>query len=112
MRHRPLLIATLMTGLLLNSGCVYRIDIPQGNVVEQKQVEMLRVGMSRAQVEYVLGSPMVEDTFTSSNWYYIYYLREGWHEPKQKQLIAHFDGDKLVSITGDFPAPKAFTQPL
>ena len=55
MKH---LIAAALTALTL-SGCslVYRIDIPQGNYVEQKQVDKLRQGMTREQVEFVLGSP-------------------------------------------------------
>ena len=112
MRNKKLVIATLTAAMLLGTGCVYRIDVPQGNFVEQKQVEQLRVGMSRAQVEYVLGSPMLQDAFDSSVWHYLYYLREGWNEPTQKQLTVRFVNDKLASVSGDFPAPASFNQPL
>ena len=112
MRNKKLVIATLTAAMLLGTGCVYRIDVPQGNFVEQKQVEQLRVGMSRAQVEYVLGSPMLQDAFDNDVWHYVYYLRDGWNEPKQKQLTVRFVNDKLASVSGDFPAPASFNLPL
>lgn len=112
MRNNKLVIATLTAAMLLSTGCVYRIDVPQGNFVEQKQIEQLRAGMSRAQVEFVLGSPMVEDAFDSSTWHYVYYLREGWNEPKQKNLTVHFMNEKLTSVSGDFPPPASFNLPL
>ena len=57
MRIKNLLLVAVSATLLLAGGCVYRIDIPQGNFIEQKQIDRLRVGMSREQVEYVMGSP-------------------------------------------------------
>jgi outer membrane protein assembly factor BamE len=112
MRNKKLVIATLTAAMLLSTGCVYRIDVPQGNFVEQKQIEQLRAGMSRAQVEYVLGSPMVEDAFDTNTWHYVYYLREGWNDPKQKDLTVRFVNDKLAQVSGDYPAPANFNRPL
>ena len=112
MRMKFLLVSTLTAAMLLTSGCVYRIDIPQGNFVEQKQIAQLRAGMTREQVAFVLGSPMVQDAFDSAQWHYVYYLREGWKDPQSKVLTAHFDGDKLVSLSGDFPTPSTFSLPL
>ena len=112
MYKKALLFTALSLALLTTSGCVYRIDIPQGNYVEQKQVEQLRAGMSREQVQFVLGSPMLTDEFDNSTWHYIFYLKPGWNEPQRKILDAHFVNDKLVSISGDFPAPKAFNTSL
>ena len=112
MRIKFLLVSTLSAALLMSSGCVYRIDVPQGNFIEQKQVEQLRAGMTREQVAYVLGSPMVQDAFDNATWHYVYYLREGWNEPKQKQLTVRFVNDKLASVSGDFPAPASFNLPL
>ena len=112
MRIKFLLVSTLSAALLMSSGCVYRIDVPQGNFIEQKQVEQLRAGMTREQVAYVLGSPMVQDAFDNVTWHYVYYLREGWNEPKRKTLTVHFAGDKLSSVSGDYPAPKSFNMPL
>ena len=110
MKH---LIAAALTALTL-SGCslVYRIDIPQGNYVEQKQVDKLRQGMTREQVEFVMGSPMLRDGFDPDNWYYLYEFQPGRGDKERKELTLHFMGDSLSSATGDFPLPAAFTTPL
>ena len=112
MRNKSLVFAAMTAAMLLSSGCVYRMDIPQGNFVEQKQVEQLRSGMSREQVEYVLGSPMLVDQFDNSTWHYLYYFRQGWNDAERKELQAHFMNDKLVSISGDFPVPHVFSHGL
>ena len=108
MRIKNLLLAAVSASLLLAGGCVYRIDIPQGNFIEQKQIDRLRVGMSREQVEYVMGSPMTQDGFNKDTWYYIYYLKPGWEEAERKELKLHFTHDKLDAISGDYPPPAAF----
>ncbi len=112
MHNKSLVFAAITAVMLLSSGCVYRMDIPQGNFVEQKQVEQLRAGMTRQQVEYVLGSPMLVDAFNSSTWHYLYYLKQGWNDAERKDLQVHFMNDKLVSISGDFPAPRDFSHGL
>lgn len=94
------------------SGCVYRIDIPQGNYVEQKQVDQLRVGMTREQVEYVLGSSMVTDQNDPNVWYYINYLKPGWDEAQRKDLRVYFKNDRLATIAGDFRTPGNFYSAL
>ncbi len=112
MRIKNLLLVAVSATLLLAGGCVYRIDIPQGNFIEQKQIDRLRVGMSREQVEYVMGSPMTQDGFNKDTWYYIYYLKPGWKEAERKELRLHFTHDKLDAINGDYPPPAAFHTPL
>lgn len=108
-----LLIAAALTAFTL-SGCslVYRIDIPQGNYVEQKQVDKLRQGMSREQVVYVLGSPMLQDAFEHDTWYYLYEFQPGHGDKERKELTIKFVGDRLATVTGDFPLPAAFNTPL
>lgn len=110
MKH---LIAAALTALTL-SGCslVYRIDIPQGNYVEQKQVDKLRQGMTREQVEFVLGSAMLRDGFDPNTWYYLYEFQPGRGEKERKELTVTFANDKLAMVTGDFPLPAAFHTPL
>jgi len=59
-------LVTILLSLTLLSGCsdwIYRIDVPQGNFLEQKDVSKLRVDMSKEQVRFVLGNPVVEDSF-------------------------------------------------
>ena len=100
MKH---LIAAALTALTL-SGCslVYRIDIPQGNYVEQKQVDKLRQGMTREQVEFVLGSAMLRDGFDPNTWYYLYEFQPGRGEKERKELTLTFANDRLATVTGDF----------
>ena len=110
MKH---LIAAALTALTL-SGCslVYRIDIPQGNYVEQKQVDKLRQGMTREQVSYVLGTPMLRDGFAPTTWYYLYEFQPGHGDKERKELTVTFANDRLTTVTGDFPLPAAFNTPL
>ncbi|MGL5289038.1 MAG: outer membrane protein assembly factor BamE, partial [Aeromonas sp.] len=101
MKH---LIAAALTAITL-SGCslVYRIDIPQGNYVEQKQVDKLRQGMTREQVSFVLGTPMLRDGFDPNSWYYLYEFQPGHGELERKELTVTFTNEQLSSVTGDFP---------
>jgi outer membrane protein assembly factor BamE len=91
--------------LVLLAGCVYRIPIQQGNFLEAKDLDQINVGMTRSQVRYLLGTPMVADPFNNSRWDYIYYLKRGRvGEPLRRQFTVYFDGDKVERLerTGDF----------
>jgi len=95
--------------LIMLSGCsvanklVYRIDINQGNYVEQQSVNRLKFGMSKEQVRYVLGSPMLVENGYPDTWYYIYSHTPGHGETVQKNLVVKFNHiGKLVNIAGDF----------
>jgi len=66
-----------MTLCATASGCVYRINIQQGNFLDQTAVEQVKAGMTRSQVRYLLGTPMVADSFNKERWDYIYYLKKG-----------------------------------
>jgi outer membrane protein assembly factor BamE len=79
----------------------YRIDIQQGNVVTQEMLAKLKAGMTRAQVRFALGSPLVVDTFHSDRWDYIYsYQRQG-KDVERRRITVIFDEDKLIRIDGD-----------
>ena len=62
---------------LMATGCVYRINIQQGNFLNQGAVDTVKEGMTRSQVRYLLGTPMVADSFNKERWDYIYYLKKG-----------------------------------
>ena len=110
---KRLLLPALMLMALPLAGCVYRMDVPQGNYVEQKQVSLLRVGMTREQVRYVLGSPVTVNPFRDDEWDYIYVERHGWDDPVQKNLFLTFTSDgRLSSRRGDFEKPSTFSTPL
>ncbi|WP_455757999.1 outer membrane protein assembly factor BamE [Vibrio cholerae] len=88
---------------------MYRIDINQGNYVDQQSVDQLKFGMSKDQVRFVLGSPMLVEKWLPR--YLVLHLppHQGHNDPVQKNLIVKFnDGGKLVNVAGDFPAGDSF----
>ncbi|WP_026374590.1 outer membrane protein assembly factor BamE [Aestuariibacter salexigens] len=104
--------------VFVSSACsswIYRIDIPQGNFLDQKDVDQLRIGMSKEQVVYVLGHPVIEDSFNQDTWYYIYDMKRGMRvrgEDVRKELFIKFDRDKLAAVEGDFELHEDFNIPL
>ena len=89
-------------GSTLHFPGVYRIDIPQGNIITQKQVDQLRPGLTKRQVTFILGTPLIKDTFDPDRWDYVYGYQPGGGERTQERLTVFFQNDKLVSFTGDF----------
>lgn len=109
MRHAPR-PAALCGALLLalgQSGCVYRMDVQQGNLLDVEQVDQVQAGMTRSQVRFLLGTPMVIDTFDADRWDYVYSLRRG-HERRvtRRHLIVWFDGDKVTRVEEPIPLPR------
>ena len=100
MRLRHIAIAALV---LLVAGCAwtYKMDIQQGNIVTQDMVAKLQPGMSRGQVRFVLGTPLVADMFHADRWDYVYRLEQGGRMVEERKLVAVFSGDKLLRIEGD-----------
>jgi outer membrane protein assembly factor BamE len=92
---------------ILGAGCVYRMDVQQGNLLDLEQVEQLEVGMTRSQVRFLLGTPMVIDSFDADRWDYVYSLRRG-HERQvtRRHLVVWFDGDKVTRIEEPIPLPR------
>ena len=89
--------SVLLGAIVCLSGCVYRMDIQQGNYLEGKTVDQLQVGMTRTQVRYLLGTPMVPDLFNRDRWDYFYYFRRGrWREPATRHLVVFFKDDKVA----------------
>jgi outer membrane protein assembly factor BamE len=85
--------------LALTAGCVYRIDIQQGNFLEPEDIDRVALGMTRLQVRSLLGTPMVADPFEEARWDYVYYYKKGrWTKPEQRHFIVFFDGDKVQRI--------------
>jgi outer membrane protein assembly factor BamE len=80
------------------SGCVYRVTVQQGNFLEKRNTDQLTEGMTRVQVRYLLGTPMMPTIFDNDRWDYLYYLRVGRDPPIQRQLTVYFKGDKVDKI--------------
>jgi outer membrane protein assembly factor BamE len=102
-------LAAIALGLSA-SGCVYRINIPQGNYLEAKMLEQLQIGMTRSQVRYVLGTPMISDPFHPDQWDYLYYFKEGKTSDLDRRLVVvYFVDEKVARIErppGEFKNPK------
>jgi outer membrane protein assembly factor BamE len=109
-------ILTLFVFLLL-AGCssvpslLYKIEIQQGNLITQELVDKLKPGMTRAQVRFVLGSPMISDAFHHNRWDYVYRLEQKGDLVEQRQLTVFFEDDKLIRIDGSFSPSIAFARP-
>lgn len=90
---------------LLVSGCsVYKVEVQQGNVVTQEMIDKLKPGMTRSQVRFVLGTPLVTDAFHLNRWDYYYYLRPSNNDTGESQrLTVIFKNDVLVSVQNDKP---------
>jgi outer membrane protein assembly factor BamE len=86
----------LLMSLAATPGCVYRMNIQQGNFLEARTVNQLQAGMTRSQVRYLLGTPMVPDAFDKERWDYLYYFKKGrLHKPEERHLIVYFKEDKV-----------------
>lgn len=80
---------------------VYKIDVEQGNIVTQDMVEQLKPGMSRRQVRFILGTPLLQDPFHQNRWDYPYVKRNGNRILAESRFMVYFDGDALVSYEGN-----------
>lgn len=77
---------------------VYRIDVEQGNIIDQDKVAQLKIGMTQSQVKFLLGTPLIQDTFDQSRWDYFYSLRTGKGVYDRKRLTLTFNGNALANI--------------
>ena len=85
----------------------YRIDVRQGNYVSQEMVAQLKPGMTREQVRFVLGTPLVTDVFHADRWDYIYRFQPGKGEVQERRLSVIFENGQLARLDGDVRAEEA-----
>lgn len=102
-----LLTSLTFVGLLALAGCsfpgVYKIDVQQGNVVSQDMIDQLRPGMTRSQVRFIMGNPLLTDTFHANRWDYLYSIQPGGGKRLQERVSVIFNGnDQLAGLSGDF----------
>ena len=110
MRIYNLIILVVLS--LLLSGCgsvtsfafpgVYRLNIPQGNIITQEMVDQLRPGLTKRQVNFIMGTPLVKDTFDQDRWDYLYSFQPGGGERVQERLTVFFENDQLTHFFGDY----------
>lgn len=90
----------------------YRVDVRQGNFVTQEMVAQLRPGLTREQVRFILGSPLVTDLFHADRWDYVYRFQPGSGEALQRRLTVFFQDNKLTRVAGDVVAESGATAPV
>jgi outer membrane protein assembly factor BamE len=101
-----LMALCVVAASLLLPGCVYRMTIQQGNFLEERAITQLQVGMTRSQVRYLLGTPMVPDAFDKDRWDYLYYLKKGrLRSPEQRHLIVYFEDEKVARVDNQDARP-------
>ena len=89
----------------------YKMDIRQGNYVTPEMREKLKLGMSRVQVRYVMGVPLIQDAFHANRWDYVYRLEQNHELVEQQRLTLYFEGDSLSRIDDSgMSAPPAATK--
>jgi outer membrane protein assembly factor BamE len=100
----PLLAACSNTPQITSYLSPYRIDVRQGNFVTQEMVAQLKPGLTREQVRFILGSPLVADMFHVDRWDYVYRFQSGHGEAQQRRLVVFFQDNKLMRVAGDVVA--------
>ncbi len=106
-KYLIILLTLIITGCSsLEFPGVYKIAVEQGNVITQEMVDQLESGMSRDQVEYIMGRALIKDPFNTDRWDYIYTKRIGEEEGVKHYLTVFFEGDLLKSFQSDIePSP-------
>lgn len=106
-KAKLMLTGLTFLGLAALAGCsfpgVYKIDIQQGNVVTQDMIDQLRPGMTQRQVRFIMGNPLITDTFHARRWDYLYSIQPGGGARQQERVSLMFDAnDQLIGLAGDF----------
>ena len=91
--------AVVLAIAFTSAGCIYRMPIQQGNFLEDKELNQIQIGMTRTQVKYLLGTPMVADPFENTRWDYVFTLKQGSiTKANRRHFIVYFADDKVVKI--------------
>lgn len=106
MRHIFLILALLLTACGQHTAAIptlkpYKMDIQQGNVITPKMMMQLRPGMTKSQVRFIMGTPLLADPFHSDRWDYFYQMRKDGKIIEQRRVILEFEGDALKRVRGD-----------
>jgi outer membrane protein assembly factor BamE len=88
--------------LAFSAGCVYRANMSQGNLIEQEDLDQVEIGMTRKQVRFLLGTPLVDDPFHQARWDYVYFIRIGRDSATFKRWVTIiFENDIVAEIRSD-----------
>ncbi len=90
---------------LITTGCsiprMYKVVVSQGNLVDQEMLDKLEIGMTESQVKFVMGTPLISDTFYPNRWDYFTTVTQGDNVYTQQKIILFFDENKLVKWEGE-----------
>jgi outer membrane protein assembly factor BamE len=102
MRRRFSILVAVPLVAACSAFSVYRMEIQQGNYISQEAVSQLKLGMTKDQVRFVLGTPLVADIFHENRWDYVYRRqRQNSSQVEERRISVFFDGDSLVRLEGD-----------
>ena len=112
----------MLVAAVLAAGCtklsevpvpgLYRVDIRQGNALDDAALARLSPGMTRSRVLHLLGTPAIDDVFHADRWEYLYSYSRGGEEAKWRRITLHFEADRLVRVQGDIlPADAVMPEP-
>lgn len=87
----------------------YKMDIQQGNMMTPEMVAKLKLGMTKSQVRFTMGSPLIVDAFHTDRWDYVYRSLKAGKLAEERRVSLFFDGDALKQIIGDVALPAAET---
>jgi outer membrane protein assembly factor BamE len=87
----------------------YTLDIQQGVIIDSDMVARLKEGMTRQQVAYTLGTPLLKDPFHKDRWDYVYFVREDGRLSHPHDLTVYFKDDRMVRYVTDYPIGAAVT---
>ncbi len=100
--RKSILLVLLFVSLVLAGGCVYRANIAQGNLIKQEDLDQVEIGMTRSQIRFLLGTPMIDDPFHKNRWDYVYYLKIGRKDATFKRWVSiFFEEDRVSEIRKD-----------
>ena len=111
---------TLATLFFLIAGCssfefpwVHKYDLQQGNIINQEMIDQLKPGMNKRQVRFIMGPPLLHDTFTNNRWDYYYGERKADGEKFQERVTIYFADEIMTHFSGDYrPSPPVIEEPV
>jgi len=103
-----ILIYFLVTVLLLSGCAIHRPTIQQGNIMETKALAQLHLGLTKEQVQFLMGTPVIQDPFHPDRWDYVYWLKMHNHKPVEHRVTVFFENGVVSRLEPEgitLPAP-------
>lgn len=84
------------------SGCVYKIDVQQGNILTNKDIAKIHRGMSTTAVKKILGDPLLQNVYKDNQMTYVYTMKRGHRKMTRRNVTVHFSGSRVTSVSTSF----------